>query len=326
MRRTSYSGLCPVSLAEYAGRPVSVLMDRSVPKFILEELAKHPNCEEGGKYLGFVENDRGSMRIVISDFLPGGPNAKRTRVEFLPDGDFQEGLFRQAERLDSRVEHLGSWHSHHCNGLGTFSEGDIAGYFKTVNKAEYRPDFFVASLVTRIPRAVEERDWLQHFLFARADDQFYRLDDDLRAIDAYTTFGQITGHSVRPRGKSGDDHVQGEATASADGNLDSRVPRGDVKGLWYESEVGRSMLARDRLFFGETFGAEVKATRKDGRIKLSGTCRNGSVITITYPLALNEEIVDVILIPRSNRQIDISCHLADRLVAVRGTLCMENLL
>jgi ThiF family len=158
-----------------------------VPGHTGEELAKHPHCEEGGKYLGFIENEGESTRIVITDFLTGGPNAKRTRVEFLPDGDFQERLFRQAERLDRRVEHLGSWHSHHCNGLGIFSEGDIAGYFKTVNKAQYRPDLFVASLVTRIPESIEERDWLQHFLFVRGDDQFYRLDTDLRMVDAPTT-------------------------------------------------------------------------------------------------------------------------------------------
>jgi hypothetical protein len=182
MRRAGHLGRCPVSFAECGRRAVSVVMDRSVPTFVLEELAKHPHCEEGGKYLGFIENESESAQIVITDFLPGGPKAKRTRVEFLPDGDFQERLFRQAERLDRRVEHLGSWNSHHCNGLGTFSEGDIAGYFKTVNKAHYRPDFFVASLVTRIPQSIDERDWLQHFLFVRGDDQFYRLDTDLRMV------------------------------------------------------------------------------------------------------------------------------------------------
>jgi hypothetical protein len=277
--------------------------------------------------LGFIEGDQESTRIVLTDFLPGGPNAKRTQVEFLPDGDFHERLFRQAERLDSRVEHLGSWHSHHCNGLGTLSEGDIAGYLKTVNKTQYRQDFFVASLVTRIPRSIEERDWLQHFLFARADDQFYRLDDDLRIVDAPTTFGEITGHCARPHHDPGArDCIRTEASASPRENLDSRVRRKDVDGSWYESEIGRNMLGKDRSFFRETFGVQVKATRKDGRVKLSGTCRDGSEITITYPLAPNDEIVDVNLIPRSCRPIAISCHLADRLVAVRGALCMEELL
>lgn len=314
MRRTSYHSFRPMTFAGHAGRSISVVMDRRVPVFILEELAKHPHCEEGGKYLGFVENDGGSTRIIITDFLPGGPDAKRTRVEFLPDGNFQEQLFRQAERLDNRVEHLGSWHSHHCNGLDRFSDGDITGYFKTVNKAEYRPDFFVASLVTRIPESVEERGWLEHFLFARADDQFYQLDDVLRIVDTPTTFGEITGHRVRP-------HT--ETTASRQEKPDSGV-RHDVP--WYESEIARTVLAEDRRFFAEMFGPQVKATRKDGRIKLSGTCRSGTVVSIVYPPAPNEEVVEVSLIARKNRPVTLSCHLADRLVALRGALYMEDLL
>ena len=312
-----------MTVAGYAGRSVSVFMDRRVPAFILEELTKYPHSEEGGKYLGFVENDGGLTRIMITDFLPGGPQAKRTRVEFLPDGNFQERLFRQAERLDHRVEHLGSWHSHHCNGLETFSDGDIGGYFKTVNKAAYRPDFFLASLVTRIPRSIEEQDWLRHFLFARGDDQFYRMDQ-LRIVDAPTTFGEITGHTVRPHGKSyTDDDLGGEATLSRHEKPDSGALGAE---WWYESEIGRKLLAEDRSFFGETFGPHVKATRKDGRIKLSGTCPNGSVISVAYPLATSEDIVEVNLVPRSQRPIAISCHLSDRLVAVRGALCMGDLL
>jgi len=86
------------------------------------------------------------------------------------------------------------------------------------------------------------------------------------------------------------------------------------------------VLAKDRGFFGETFGSQVKATRKDGRIKLSGICADGSEISITYPLVPGDEIVDVGLIPRTSRPIAISCHLTDRMVAVRGALCMEDLL
>ena len=303
-----------MSFAAHAGRSVTVLMDRRVPAFVLEELAKYPHCEEGGKYLGFVETEGESTRIVITDFLPGGPNAKRTRVEFMPDGRFQERLFRQAEGLDGRVEHLGSWHSHHCNGLDTFSEGDIAGYFKTVNKREYRPDFFVASLVTRIPGSTEERDWLHHFLFARADDRFYRLDDQLRLVDTPTTFGEITGHRVQ--------------AFTGENGLRPEKPDSDARheAPWYETVIARKVLAEDRRFFAEMFGPQVKTTRKDGRIKLSGTCRLGSIISLAYPLTPNEEVVEVILNGRCNRPIAISCHLAERLVAVRGALCMKDLL
>ena len=117
-----------------------------------------PKSEEGGKYIGYIdfaEHNRSKdhhYRVIITDFLPGGPNATRTAVEFLPDGEFQEQLYRRAEKRDANVEHLGTWHSHHCNGLDRLSGGDIEGYFRTVNKAAYRPEVFVASLVKHLPK------------------------------------------------------------------------------------------------------------------------------------------------------------------------------
>lgn len=326
MRASNYADSRPVNFARYRGRPVSIMMDRSIPRFILEELAKHPHCEDGGKYLAFIESDHGSSTLVVSDFLPGGPNAKRTRVEFLPDGDFQEQLFRQAELLDSRVEHVGSWHSHHCNGLQSFSEGDIVGYFKTVNKPRYRPDFFLASLVTRIPSTPDEPDWLHHFLFARGDDSYYVLGDQLNYVDSPTTFGEITGHCPAHRRKSAVPGRDNGESPSLIPNLVEPPPLKNVNGLWYESEMGRQVLADDRKFFGDAFGAQVKATRAGGRIKLTGAGIDSSAITIIYPATTDDDVVEVILTPPQNRTITISCHMSERVIALKGALCMQGLL
>jgi len=315
-----------VNFAEYEGKPVSVLMDQSVPTFVLRELAKHPRCEEGGKYLGFIESDRESTRIVVTDFLPGGPNAKRTQVEFLPDGDFQEQLFRQAERVDSRVEHLGSWHSHHCNGLQTFSEGDVAGYLKTVNKPQYRPDFFLASLVTRMPSTLAETDWLHHFLFTRGGDCFYALHHQLNYINSPTTFGEITGHTPGHRVGFGPAGRDDGGTSSLKPDLGERLPQKNASGLWYESEIGRQILADDRIFFLQAFGAEVRATRTGGRIKLAGACIDGSAIVITYPAAIDDDFVEIVLKSARNRAVSISCCISEREVALKGALCMQGLL
>src|SRR5207245_950776 len=151
--------------------------------------------EDGGKYIGYlIENGHAGSEgratlgiagpaILVTDFLPSGPNAKRTAVEFMPDGEYQEHVFRRAEGLDSNVEHLGSWHSHHCNGLERLSGGDIEGYFRTVNKANYRPNFFVASLVKKIPhQGSTPSDWIDHFLFVRGVDDFYRVTDTVRLV------------------------------------------------------------------------------------------------------------------------------------------------
>src|SRR5690349_16952098 len=101
---------------------------------MLSAIAKHPGEEEGGKYIGYffdpgrlsiegLKARRDCHAILVTDFLPSGPNAVRTAVEFLPDGEYQEALFRKLEAQDPDIEHLGTWHTHHCNGLKTLSQG-----------------------------------------------------------------------------------------------------------------------------------------------------------------------------------------------------------
>src|SRR6266496_3030509 len=161
------------SKTSYGETEVQIAFDRRVLEYIRAELTKSPDVEEGGKYVGYmlregspelkaVGLDRDRAALVVTDFLPSGPNAVRTAVELQPDGEYQEHLFRQLEQIDPEVEHLGTWHSHHCNGLPTLSDGDIDGYYRTVNKRAYRPEHFLASLVTRLPRNTDDVGWIDH--------------------------------------------------------------------------------------------------------------------------------------------------------------------
>lgn len=279
-----------------------IVFNRHVFDFMLRELHRYPNSEEGGKYIGYVHASDGDHPakhvITITDFLPGGPRAKRTAVEFLPDGDFQENLFRQAETRDSKVEHLGTWHSHHCNGLGQLSNGDIAGYFRTIQKAAYRPDVFVASLVKHIPRNSHDTDWIDHFLFVRDDSNFYKITGHIGVSDTPSRFSDITGHFVH--------NVQDHQHAD----------------LWYETDMGRRTLAEDKKLFSTHFDTNVRATRRDGIINI--TCNKGTnFMSVTYPAAQTDHDIRIEVGSSSHVVFQLICKYSNRGAAYAA--CFEGL-
>jgi hypothetical protein len=289
------------SMLENIPSHVEIIFDRHVFEYILHELHRYPTSEEGGKYIGYIDltkqnrsGDR-NYRVIITDFLPGGPNARRTAVEFLPDGEFQEKLFRQAESMDSNVEHVGTWHSHHCNGLDRLSGGDIEGYFKTVNKRAYRPDVFVASLVKQLPRHAHDSGWIDHFLFVRNEECFYKITGDITIADFPSRFADITGHSRRK------EHIEA-ATA-----------------LWHETEVGRKTLAEDKKLFTDRFGENFHATRRDGVITI--TCGTSSKrIAVSYPLGPQDRQMKINVGSTSRTIFTIGCDYSDRSVAYAACL------
>jgi hypothetical protein len=288
-----------------------IIFDRHIFDYILHELHRYPTSEEGGKYLGYLDlsdqnrDKHHNYRVIITDFLPGGPNATRTAVEFLPDGDFQEKLFRQAEKRDSSVEHLGSWHSHHCNGLDRLSGGDIEGYFKTVNKAAYRPDVFIASLVKHLPRGQRDTNWIDHFLFVRNHDCFYKITNHVTITDSPTRFADITGHSLV--------NEQPETLTSKRREVEASAT------AWHETEIGRRALADDKKFFTERFGQNLRATRRDGVITI--TCGTGSkFIAVSYPPAVHDREIEVNVGSASQTILKIRCDYSHRNVAYAASL------
>jgi len=293
-----------------------VIFDRHIFDYILHELERYPSSEEGGKYIGYIElaspsrrKDR-DYRVVITDFLPGGPRATRTAVEFLPDGEFQEKLFREAERKDEHIEHLGTWHSHHCNGLNRLSGGDIEGYLKTVNKAAYRPEVFVASLVKHLPTSARDVNWIDHFLFVRNHDHFYKITHDVTIADSPANFGEITGHALQKDrvelGKRATDSTESPA-------------------LWHETDTGRETLADDKRFFTERFEQNLRATRKNGIITI--TCNIGvKFIAVSYPLNVRDRELTINIGTSSRATMTILCDYSDRTLAYRTALnALEHL-
>jgi hypothetical protein len=276
---------------------VRVKFDQRVFDYILHELQRHPGVEEGGKYIGLINPHSalsGTCELAIVDFLPGGPRATRTAVEFMPDGDFQEELFRRAERRDEAIEHLGTWHSHHCNGLRHLSSGDIHGYFRTVNKAAYRPSVFIASLVKEIPTHSRDRHWIDHFLFVKGEhDRFYRITDDIEITDAPSKFTDLTGH--------------GSLRAAAE----DAAP-------WYETDLGRATLADDQQLLRHGFGLVTKATRIGRTVSIRGETA-GKFIRVSYPERPNDDLI-TIEIGSGHPLLSIQCTLKERWLGLEAGL------
>lgn len=298
---------------------LEVVFDKNVFFYILEELKKYPNAEEGGKYIGYVfePNDpnleklhvnHNARAIVVTDFLPSGPKAKRNAVEFLPDGPFQEALFRQAEQSDPKVEHVGSWHSHHCNGLRTLSDGDIKGYLRTVNKTNYRLDFFIASLVKHMPDDPRKEDWIDHFIFVRGNRNYYHLTNQVRIADWPTIFSAQTGH-----------HREVAGLALVDSTGSNRKPGEGASIFWYETGKGRQILSEDKRYFHEQFGSNVAATRKDHKITMTGH-KGSYAIQLTYPRDEEMEEISVLVKLENVVLLKMDSFLSSRKLAIVAAL------
>jgi hypothetical protein len=299
---------------------VQIGMDRQVLSFIAAALVKDPNVEEGGKFVGHVlassdprlrelHFDPEFPAILICDFLPSGPKATRTAVELQPDGEYQETLFRQLERIDHEIEHVGTWHSHHCNGLQTLSSGDVAGYFRTVNRPEYRLNYFLASLVTRVPEKVEEHGWIAHYLFVRSDEECYKVDPLIKMIDWPTRFGHLTGHSSHVCSSAAPEYCDRENLAS-----DS-----DTGGPWYVTPQGKRALAEDKRIFTERFGTDVSATRRGGRITLTG-CSGRTSVSMGYPAGPHEKEVIICVQRGAAAVLEIKGRIEWRKIALTAAL------
>jgi hypothetical protein len=143
------------------------VLDRSA-----RQIADSPGLETGGKFVGYAVTlpvDGNSRRetaerlgfemppargrdaqiaLVVLGTISPGPRSRRTAVELLPDGEFQGGVFDELQKRDPEVEHLGTWHSHHPNGLASFSGGDRGHYSEVIVDPRYGLDFFLAMLAT----------------------------------------------------------------------------------------------------------------------------------------------------------------------------------
>lgn len=167
---------------------INVKIRKCVLESIFDECDQHNMDETGGKLIGFYKFNRGKLYLEIADVLAPGPNTRRSPTSLFQDGVYQEDLFRQIEMKYPKIEHLGSWHSHHVNGLSTLSQGDITTYTNTVNHSKYNVDFFYALLITKknIIKS-KNRYTLRHFLFHRGSTPMMEIPEKMIKVDTISS-------------------------------------------------------------------------------------------------------------------------------------------
>jgi len=160
-----------------------VIIHVAVAKRFTQEIRAHPQVEVGGKYVGFLRGAgryqtlgerlraMGELTLEVIDYLDDGPEAQRTPSFHLGDARRQTARFRELETQEPSIEHLGSWHSHHPNGLAELSSLDIRGYQETVNGPGHNHDFFFVSLGIDLNGFSSAR----HYLFVRGGNRHYEF-------------------------------------------------------------------------------------------------------------------------------------------------------
>jgi hypothetical protein len=160
-----------VSILGVGREPPLVVLHPDLLDVSRRQVLNSPRLETGGKFLGYVvpsaakvpksaygnqvadrwrriagEVARGRNCLFLVGSISPGPLAQSTATSLLPDGQFQAAVFQALERSEPELEHLGTWHSHHPNGLSEFSGGDVQHYESVIVDRDYGPDHFVAGL------------------------------------------------------------------------------------------------------------------------------------------------------------------------------------
>lgn len=203
--------------------------------------------EEGGKLIGRVHEDGRSRVVDVESYLDSGPNVSNSATHLHPDGRHQERLFRLVESYDQTIEHVGSWHSHHCNGLRELSAGDIRGYHESVNDRNYNLDLFVSVLVVDVDR---QGPLFKTFVFERDVPGFTEIPmNALVVIDKQSRFEDLlrVAERISLTARHG---VRGEplqsVPAEPDVNLDPMAPFRAEDAAWFREMFPRAQIVRDR--------------------------------------------------------------------------------
>lgn len=144
---------------------------------IFDECDRFHADETGGRIIGTYSKHRKEYQIDVLGVIGPGPNAQRSATSFFQDGEYQERVFREAEKEYPNVEHLGNWHSHHPNGLQTLSSGDRATYQRVVNHDKHNADFLYALLVVRKTPHQARRYEIKHFIVFRNDNRVHEIPE-----------------------------------------------------------------------------------------------------------------------------------------------------
>lgn len=294
---------------------LEVEIHRDVAGALLEEIDGLPDVEVGGKLIGYVDDPgAGSppdaperlegLRIRVVGYLDAGPHVRRTPTYHLPDGPYQEELFRELEAIDPELEHLGSWHSHHPNGMRSLSGGDIECYRRDVNDPRYHPDVFLATLV------VDETglDHALHHLFVRGASRYLELASS--AVRLFDGFNPWTVRIAEARGRVLERRTRASRPAAR---------------AWYETPEGKASLLGDRAWISDVArNPTARLDRRTSRISWSGdrTCRGRAlVVSLTRGGPGADQVVLRVRDPKSELTLEVpasACH--DRDAVLREAL------
>ena len=84
---------------------------------MVREARDHAPEETGGMLVGYRTSELVGAEIVVTGLIGAGPEAKRTRNRFEPDGKWQQERLEETYMKSGRVTtYLGDWHSHPRGG------------------------------------------------------------------------------------------------------------------------------------------------------------------------------------------------------------------
>jgi|ERR1700733_93583 len=156
---------------------VTILFPRKAMEAVFDECDKYDVDETGGRIIGTYVKKGKQYDISVLGIIDPGPNARRSPTSFFQDGEYQERVFREVEKEHPDLEHLGNWHTHHVNGLGTLSSGDRATYQRIVNHEKHNTEFFYALLVVQKTPHRKQRYVVRHHIVFRNDDTIHEIPD-----------------------------------------------------------------------------------------------------------------------------------------------------
>ena len=179
--------------------PTSISIARGALESIFDECDQYESHETGGRLIGTYRKKGSHYDVQLLGVLGPGPQAQRSAVSFFQDGEYQEKIFRQIEEKHPDIEHLGNWHTHHCNGLATLSQGDHTTYHRIVNHDKHNTDFFYSLLVVRKNPGREPRYLVKHYIFHRNSDKVDEIPAaDVRIIDTPTLWPHRSEQHTAP--------------------------------------------------------------------------------------------------------------------------------
>jgi len=151
----------------------------------ISRAVRHSDVEEGGKLIGHMKTDgKDTVILQVLSYIDSGPGVDNSQTHLHPDGEYQEAAFRLVESYLPDIEHLGSWHSHHCNGLSDLSSGDIDGYIRSVNKPDYNIGIFLAVLAYG-----NDSHNLRHryYIFQKGSNKYLEVPDSYISITRFAS-------------------------------------------------------------------------------------------------------------------------------------------